>query len=430
MVLASGSRLGPYEILSPLGAGGMGEVYRARDTRLNRDVALKILPAAFAADPDRLARFTRESQTLAALNHPNIAHIHGLEETSDQRALVMEFVDGEDLAQRLRRGPLPLDEALHIARNIADALEAAHEKGIVHRDLKPANVMVMADGSIKVLDFGLAKAIDPTASSAAAATVSPTMSLHATQAGIILGTAAYMSPEQARGKAADRRADIWAFGCVLYEMLTGRRPFDGDDVPHVLARVLEREPDWEALPADTPPSIRRLLVRCLRKDPKERLQAIGDARLEILEVNAVPSSAVIAVPNRLARRFSVVSTAAAVAVAATLGALAAWIAMRVSAPQSPPASIARVLLSVAPGERLLSGMRRDGSMNAGRPSRTSVVFTKGSRWCSAPSATGRCSCTCGAWTNRMPNRSLVPKERSTPSCRPTGSRSGSSPTGR
>ena len=222
-MLSAGTKLGPYDIVAPLGAGGMGEVYRAHDTKLHRDVAIKVLLPAVANDPDRLARFSREAQVLASLNHPNIAHIHGLEETDGVTALVLELVEGEDLAQRIARGPIPLDEALAIAKQIADALEAAHEQGIIHRDLKPANIKVRPDGTVKVLDFGLAKAMDPAGASSANAMNSPTLSMHATQPGIVLGTAAYMSPEQARGKAVDKRADIWALGCVLFEMLTGAR---------------------------------------------------------------------------------------------------------------------------------------------------------------------------------------------------------------
>ena len=274
----------------------MGEVYRARDTKLNRDVALKILPDAFASDPDRLARFTREAQTLASLNHPNIAHIHGLEETDGLRALVMELVEGEDLSQKLeglraKGSGLPLDETLPIARQIADALEAAHEQGIIHRDLKPANIKVRPDGTVKVLDFGLAKAMEPASATRANAMNSPTLSMHATQAGIILGTAAYMSPEQAAGKPVDKRSDLWAFGVVVFEMLTGRPVFTGETVSHVLAAVLRAEPDWTALPADTPAPIRRLLRRCLEKDRKRRLADAADARLEIEEALTAPSAA-------------------------------------------------------------------------------------------------------------------------------------------
>jgi serine/threonine protein kinase len=247
-------------------------VYRARDTRLNRDVALKILPDAFASDPDRLARFTREAQTLASLNHPNIAAIYGIEESQDVRALVMELVEGEDLSAHIGRGPIPLAEALSIAKQIADALEAAHEQGIIHRDLKPANVKVRADGTVKVLDFGLAKAMEPASATRANAMNSPMLSMHATQAGIILGTAAYMSPEQASGKAVDKRSDLWAFGVVVLEMLTGRPVFTGETVSHVLASVLKTDPDWTALPADTPAPIRRLLRRCLEKDCKRLIE--------------------------------------------------------------------------------------------------------------------------------------------------------------
>jgi eukaryotic-like serine/threonine-protein kinase len=263
MTLAPGARLGPYEILSELGAGGMGQVYRARDTTLNRDVAIKVLLPAVANDPDRLARFGREAQVLASLNHPNIAHIHGVEESGGTRALVMELVEGPTLADRLAQGPIPLDEALPIAKQIAEALEAAHEQGIIHRDLKPANIKVRADATVKVLDFGLAKAMDPAAASSAAAMNSPTLSAHATQAGIILGTAAYMSPEQAKGRAADKRSDIWAFGAVLYEMLSGERAFKGEDISDTLAAVLRQDVDWTALPTSTPAVVRRLIARCL-----------------------------------------------------------------------------------------------------------------------------------------------------------------------
>ncbi len=275
----------------------MGEVYRARDTQLNRSVAIKVLPELFAVDHERLARFTREAQTLAALNHPNIAHIHGLEgdgSPAKPRALVMELVEGEDLSAVIERGAIPLADALAIARQIADALEAAHDVGIVHRDLKPANVKVRADGMVKVLDFGLAKAVDPARTSSADAMRSPTLTARATQMGMIIGTAAYMAPEQARGKAVDKRADIWAFGVVLFEMLTGGRAFQGAEISDVLASVLTSEPDWTALPTTTPLAVRRLLVRCLERDPRRRLRDIGDARLELDE-------AATARPDTLAR---------------------------------------------------------------------------------------------------------------------------------
>ena len=266
----------------------MGQVWRARDTKLNRDVALKVLPDSFANDPDRLARLTREAQTLAALNHPNIASIYGIE----SHALVMELVEGEDLSQRIARGPVPLDEALPIAKQIAEALEAAHEQGIIHRDLKPANIKVRPDGTVKVLDFGLAKAMDPVGASGADAMNSPTLTAGATQMGVILGTAAYMSPEQARGKVIDKRADIWAFGVVLHEMLTGRRAFRGEDVSETLASVIKDTPDFSRLPASTPPPVRRLIERCLERDVKARLRDIGEAR--ILLANPIESAASIA----------------------------------------------------------------------------------------------------------------------------------------
>ncbi len=271
MPLSVGDRLGPYEILAPIGAGGMGEVYRARDSKLEREVAIKVLPAALAQDPERLARFEREAKVLAALNHPNIAAIYGVEE----RALVMELVPGESL-----KGPLPLETALSYAKQIADALEAAHEKGIVHRDLKPANIMVTPEGVVKVLDFGLAAVAQSSDPSNPAN--SPTLTISPTRAGMILGTAAYMSPEQARGKGVDKRADIWAFGVVLYEMLTGKRLFEGETISDTLAAVLKTDPDLTHVPAQA----QRLLRRCLEKDPRKRLRDIGDARIEIDELVA------------------------------------------------------------------------------------------------------------------------------------------------
>ncbi|MBX7183926.1 MAG: protein kinase [Vicinamibacteria bacterium] len=283
MPLTSGSRLGPYEITAAIGAGGMGEVFRARDTRLGRDVAIKVLPAALAQDEERVARFRREAQVLAALNHPNIAAIYGLEESEGLVGLVMELVPGEDLAERAKRGRIPLDEATAIARQIAEALEEAHEKGIVHRDLKPANVKVTPEGKVKVLDFGLAKALGGDAASDGASDVSnsPTLSRHATEAGLILGTAAYMSPEQARGKAVDKRADIWSFGVVMFEMFSGKRLFTGETVTDVLAAVLTRDPDWSSLPPEVPAGVRMLMMRCLERDPRRRLRDVGEARLSL-----------------------------------------------------------------------------------------------------------------------------------------------------
>src|SRR5229473_1597089 len=261
MPLSVGTKLGPYEILAPIGKGGMGEVYKARDTKLDREVAIKVLPAALAQDPERLARFEREAKVLAALNHPNIAQIYGLE----QRALVMELVEGETL-----KGPLPIETALNYAKQIADALEAAHEKGITHRDLKPANIMITPAGVVKVLDFGLAAVAQDPASGSADPSNSPTLTMRATQAGMILGTAAYMSPEQAAGQPVDRRADIWAFGVVLWEMLTGQRLFTGDTVAHILADVLRAPIDFDKLPSATPRVIRDLVKRCLDRDAKNR----------------------------------------------------------------------------------------------------------------------------------------------------------------
>ena len=268
-----GTKLAHYEITSHLGTGGMGEVYQAIDSKLGRSVAIKLLPAAFSSDAERLSRFRREAQVLASLNHPNIAHIYGLEESGDVRCIVMELIEGETLQTRIRKGPIAVDEALVIAKQIVEALEAAHEKGVIHRDLKPGNVMLTSDGRVKVLDFGLAKAYDANPGSATS-TNSPTMaSMAATNAGVILGTAAYMSPEQARGKSVDKRADIWAFGVVLFEMLTGERLFEGETISDTLIEVATRQPDLNRVPM----KVRKLLQRCLEKDPKRRLRDIGEA---------------------------------------------------------------------------------------------------------------------------------------------------------
>ena len=326
MPLTSGTRLGSYEIVSSIGAGGMGEVYRARDTALNRDVAIKIVPDLFAGDPERMGRFSREAQTLAALNHPNIAHVYGLEGSG----LVMELVDGEDLAERLKRGPLPLDDALPIATQIVDALEAAHDRGIVHRDLKPGNIKVRADGVVKVLDFGLAKALDPVGASSSSDSnsptiLSPTFKSGLSHQGIILGTAAYMSPEQAKGKTVDKRTDIWAFGCVLFEMLTGKMAFPGDNITEILAAVVRGEPDWAALPAETPVSVQRLLHRCLTKEAKDRLSDIGVARLEIRDAfDGARSGAVARVASAPRKPRSWWMLAAGVVGGAMVAAVAAW----------------------------------------------------------------------------------------------------------
>src|SRR5258706_6303748 len=289
-MLSSATGIGPYEILTLLGQGGMGEVYRARDTVLGREVAVRVLPAAFSADPDRVARFQREAQALAALSHPNIAAIYGFEQSGSVRALVMELIEGPTLADRIAKGRLPVEESLTVARQIAEALEAAHEKGIVHRDLKPANVKIRPDGQVKVLDFGLAKALDREAPQADPS-LSPTLTIGATAMGVIMGTAGYMSPEQARGTAVDKRADIWAFGVVLFEMLAGRLAFVGATVSDTLAAVLKTDPDWSALPADTPAALRKLLHRCLERDRKRRLHDIADAKLEIEDALVSPREA-------------------------------------------------------------------------------------------------------------------------------------------
>src|SRR6516165_2257254 len=295
LAITPGTRLGPYEILSAIGAGGMGEVYRARDSKLKRDVAIKVLPEAFARDPERLARFEREAEVLATLNHPNIAAVYGFEESADGNGIVLELVEGPTLADRIAKGPIPIDEAIPIAKQIVEAMIAAHERGIVHRDLKPANIKVTSSGSIKVLDFGLAKAADTRAiDSGINVTALPTITSPAmmTGVGVVLGTAAYMSPEQARGRAVDGRADIWAFGALFYEMLTGRRAFPGDDVTETIANIVKSDPDWNALPPDASVSVRALLRRCLNKDPDRRLRHIADARfnLEDAETLALPAA--------------------------------------------------------------------------------------------------------------------------------------------
>ena len=294
-----GQRIGQYRIASRIGAGGMGEVYQARDTTLNRLVAIKVLLPAIANDPDRLARFRREAQVLASLNDPHIAQIHGFEDADGVRALVMELVEGPTLADRIASGPFPVDEALAIASQIADALEAAHEQGIIHRDLKPANIKVREDGTVKVLDFGLATGLDLPSRTGVDMMQSPTLSAHATETGVILGTAAYMSPEQARGKAVDRRADLWAFGCVLYEMLTRQRAFGGDNPTDVLAAVVATEPDWTRLPAETPAAIRTLLRRCLEKNRARRLDSAVAARLEIDDTLATPAARTVVDSERI-----------------------------------------------------------------------------------------------------------------------------------
>ena len=322
-----GQRIGSYQIEARIGAGGMGEVYRARDTKLNRHVAIKVRLPAVANDPDRLARFSREAQLLAALNHPNIAQIHGLEDAGGLHALVMELVEGPTLADRIARGAIPIDEALPMATQIAEALEAAHEQGIIHRDLKPANIKVREDGTVKVLDFGLAKALDPTSGAAEDAMTSPGPGVPATEAGVILGTAAYMSPEQARGRPVDKRTDIWAFGCVLYESLAGRPVFAGKTMSDLLAAVLTTDPDWTTLPEETPAPIRKLLRRCLEKDRKRRLDSAADARLEIDDVLAAPpgEASVVTRPRSTWQKWSI---AAAVLIVVMISAAAAVTILR------------------------------------------------------------------------------------------------------
>ena len=318
--LAAGQRVGAYTILSLLGSGGMGEVYRARDATLGREVALKVLPSLFTSDPERLARFEREARLLASLNHPNIATIHGFEKADGIHALVLEVVEGQTLAERLQPGAaLPLADALTIARQIAEALEAAHEKGVVHRDLKPANIKIRPDGVVKVLDFGLAKAVAP-AGLAADGSRLPPQTMGGTRDGLIVGTAAYMSPEQARGQPVDTRADIWAFGCVLYEMLSGQGPFVGPTVTDTLVAILEREPNWDALPLVLHPRIHELLRRCLEKDPKKRWRDVGDVRMEIERVLSGPAQAAAPLVKRASnartRLAWVIATVLAVALAA------------------------------------------------------------------------------------------------------------------
>ena len=351
MSLAPGTRLGPYEITGQIGVGGMGEVYRARDTKLNRDVALKILPDAFAGDPDRLARFIREAQTLASLNHPNIAIIHGLEQAGDVHALVMELVEGDDLSQRIARGAIPIEEALPIAKQIAEALEAAHEQGIIHRDLKPANIKVRPDGTVKVLDFGLAKAMEPAVESAGVSQ-SPTITTPAlTQAGVILGTAAYMSPEQAKGKPSDKRSDVWAFGCVLYEMLAGNRAFGGEDVSDTLAAVLRGEPEWTALPPLVSPAIVALIRGCLAKDPRQRIGDVSTARFIFDHGTDVAAS----VP---AHSLSILRRPASILIASTAAAvIAAYVTWMVKPATAPLLPLARFPITLPTGDRFSNYQR-------------------------------------------------------------------------
>jgi Serine/threonine protein kinase len=344
MALQPGTRLGSFEVLGPLGAGGMGEVYRAHDSRLGRDVAIKVLPEAFARDPARAARFEREARLLAAINHPAIAAIYGAEELDSVRCIIMELVPGETLAERLARGALPLEETLGIARQIAEALEAAHEKGVVHRDLKPANIKITPEERVKVLDLGLAKAME--VPSGEDLSQSPTLAGDQTRPGVILGTVEFMSPEQARGKPVDKRTDIWAFGCILYEMLSGRRAFTGETATDVLAAILLAEPDWSRLPAATPPRLGELLSRCLQKDPNKRLRDIGDVRMEI--ERAREESKPGTTPFRGARKRWL---AAALALIGLLAAAAIWLRLR-SSPAAPAELPERKQLAVLPFRNL------------------------------------------------------------------------------
>ncbi len=376
-MLAAGAKLGPYEVVGAIGAGGMGEVYRARDTKLGREVALKVLPEGFAADAERMGRFEREAKVLASLNHPNIAAIYGFEDSGSVHALVMEMVEGQTLAERIGEpgtrgagprgaglkagatqagaaGPMPVDEALPIAKQIAEGLEYAHERGIVHRDLKPANVKITPDGVVKILDFGLAKALSGETAAADPST-SPTLSHLATQAGVILGTAAYMAPEQAKGKPVDRRADIWAFGCVLFEMLTAKKPFDGETVTDILIAVVTKQPDWTLLPKSTPAHIRVLLQRCLQKDPKQRLRDIGEARITLEETpsgGASPEETPTGVRALRSRR-----EIAAWSLVAVLALLAAGLGARMWLARSEPAAAAIVSQILSPPNERFAFLR-------------------------------------------------------------------------
>ena len=376
MPLQPGTTLGSYSVTAKIGEGGMGEVYQARDTKLDRDVALKVLPEAFTSDPDRLARFEREAKVLASLNHPNIGSIYGLEEAEGVRALVLELIEGPTLADRIAQGPIPLDEALPIAKQIAEALEAAHEQGVIHRDLKPANIKVKADGTVKVLDFGLAKAFQPEASDASAS-LSPTISLTAaaTQMGMVIGTAAYMAPEQAKGKVVDKRADVWAFGAVLYEMLTGTRPFVGDDVSDTLAAVLRADVDLAALPDDTPATLSRVISACLRRDPKQRVHDVADVRLAMegaFETGV--SAAALPSPGPQLRVWQRPIPLALVGLALlALGGLAVGTVMRPGQPS--PGSLARFVINTPPDAPLFRGI--SSPEVAISPDGTRIVYGSG-----------------------------------------------------
>ena len=376
MALSPGTRLGHYDVTALIGEGGMGQVWQATDTQLNRQVALKILPDAFADDPDRLARFQREAQVLASLNHPNIAAIYGIEEAEGTRALVLELVEGPTLADRIGNGAIPVDEALPIAKQIAEALEAAHEAGVIHRDLKPANIKVREDGTVKVLDFGLAKAFQPDGSDPNMS-LSPTISLTAaaTQMGMVIGTAAYMAPEQAKGRAVDKRADVWAFGAVLYEMLTGQKPFSGDDLSTTLARVIEREPDWDLLPSTLSPSLAVFLRRCLAKDPRQRVHDVADVRLAMegaFETTlSAPSAAAAVAPRRLWQR--PVPALIGLLLVAVIAGFTVWVLTRPVPPAPTP--VAQFALPTPSG----GAVRTEGleAAVAISPDGTRVVYASG-----------------------------------------------------
>jgi serine/threonine-protein kinase len=370
MALIIGQRIGAYEVIGSLGAGGMGEVYRARDTRLGRDVAIKVLPDAFAADGERIARFEREARVLASLNHSHIAQLYGLEQTDATQLLVMELVEGETLADRIARGPLMPEEAFHIAHQIAEALEAAHEKGVVHRDLKPANIKVTADGKVKVLDFGLARVLE--GSVPAANTLSPTLSVMATNAGLILGTAGYMSPEQARGHTADQRSDVFSFGCVLFETLTGRQTFAGETITDVIASVVARDPEWRLLPQNLHPKTEELIRRCLAKDRKQRWHSMGDVRVELESLLADPRGAklhagVTAVRPPFWRRALPLAVTAIVAAALAIGATLAVIARR----PDPAAVVTRFRIVVPQSQVFINPARQ---LIAISPDGTQIVY--------------------------------------------------------
>ena len=370
-----GQQLGGYKVLSLLGAGGMGEVYRAEDTKLGRQVAIKLLLDVFARDRERLARFEREAKVLASLNHPNIASIYGLEEAAGKRFLLLELVEGQTMAERLHQGPLPVDETLDIGRQITEGLEAAHEKGIVHRDLKPANIKLTPEGKVKILDFGLAKALQEEPA-AAGLSQSPTLTEQMSRPGVILGTAAYMSPEQAKGKSMDKRTDIWAFGCVLYECLTGKRAFEGDTLTETIASILKSEPDWSFLPAETPASVRAVLRQCLQKDPHHRLRDIADARVEMREEVAVPSTVVPFAP-----RWSLGWLIATGVTTLVIGVLIGLAVMKYIKPGVSPISqpVVRSTIRLDSG-RWLAGVLVRPPSGFDQPTRTAVAISSDGRF--------------------------------------------------